>query len=88
MALGRKAVGKTENFEFEVIGLRGRRPDQVDYWVKIPLSEELLYDLWKQKEQPSFDDLTDRIKTCFYEWLEGKNGRRGSLDKSNEELPQ
>lgn len=55
-----------------------KSPNQwaMDYWVKIPLSEQMLYEFWKREEQPNLDRLVDLIAACFTEWLEESSGHQ------------
>lgn len=57
----------------ELVGLR-QGNCKVDYWIRIPLSEEVLYEFWKKPEQPDLKDLENRIQMCVREWLEAANG--------------
>jgi hypothetical protein len=50
-----------------------------EFWIKVPIGEQMLYHFWKGEEQPSMQSLIDKLAKAFTEWLEeGNNERTGT----------
>jgi hypothetical protein len=58
-----------------------------EFWVRIPISEEMLYHYWGSEKQPSIEDLLARIACCFRDWLE-ENSDRGNPNPTDPTLPE